>query len=109
MFLGKAVKFGIFSFFIFGIQSFPYLTNTSSGQCSSFRLVRYWRFLQQKSKKNFYLNKYRPFYNQLEAELKSSDPRDLDRALWKFGQFLKWLKPPTENEADENSEWQSTA
>jgi hypothetical protein len=60
-------------------------------------------------KTEFYLSEYRPFYSRLETELKSSDPRDLDRALWKFGQFLKWLKPPTENEADKNSEWQSTA
>jgi hypothetical protein len=55
-------------------------------------------------KAEIYLKEYLPFYNQLENELKNSQPRDLDRALWKFGQFLKWLKPPTEDEADENSE-----
>jgi hypothetical protein len=55
-------------------------------------------------KVEIYLKEYLPFYNQLEKELKNSQSRDLDRALWKFGQFLKWLKPPTEDEADENSE-----
>ena len=55
-------------------------------------------------KVEIYLKEYLLFYSLLEKELKNSPSRDLDRALWKFGQFLKWLKPPIENEADENSE-----
>jgi hypothetical protein len=54
-------------------------------------------------KVEMYLKEYLSFYSQLEKELKNSQPRDLDRALWKFGQFLKWLKAPTEDEADENA------
>jgi hypothetical protein len=51
-------------------------------------------------KKEIYLNKYRPFYCQLEKKLKKLQPRDLDRSLWKFGQFLKWLEPPSEDDPD---------
>jgi hypothetical protein len=55
-------------------------------------------------KVEIYLKEYLPFYSQLEKELKSPQSRDLDRALWKFGQFLKWLKSPSADEADENAE-----
>jgi hypothetical protein len=54
-------------------------------------------------KVEMYLKEYLSFYSQLEKELKNSQPRDLDRALWKFGQFLKWLKSPTEDEANKNA------
>jgi hypothetical protein len=50
-----------------------------------------------------YLKEYLPFYKNLEQYLETIQPRDLDRALWKFGQFLKWLEPPAEDDADENS------
>jgi hypothetical protein len=53
-------------------------------------------------KTEIYLEQYLPFYSELEKELKNSQPRDLDRALWKFGQFLKWLEPPSEDDPDEN-------
>ncbi len=54
-------------------------------------------------KVEIYLKEYLPFYFQLERELKNSHPRDLDRALWKFGQFLKWLEPSAKDEAEENA------
>ena len=50
---------------------------------------------------SIYLEQYIPFYSDLNEKLKDSNPRDLDKALWKFGQFLKWLKPPAEDELDE--------
>jgi hypothetical protein len=45
-------------------------------------------------KVEFYLEKYLPFYFELEKEMKNPNPRNLDRALWKFGQILKRIKPP---------------
>jgi hypothetical protein len=46
----------------------------------------------KKQKTKIYLEDYLPFYNELNNKITQAQPRDLDRALWKFGQFLKWFK-----------------
>jgi hypothetical protein len=46
----------------------------------------------KKQKTKIYLEDYLPFYNELNNKITEARPRDLDRALWKFGQFLKWFK-----------------
>lgn len=50
-----------------------------------------------------YLDEYLRFYSSLLHLCGSPSPRDIDKALWKFGQFLKWIEPPSEDDETEEA------
>jgi hypothetical protein len=45
---------------------------------------------KESEKTKIYLEEYLPFFQAMETELRSSTNRKLDKALWRFGKFLKW-------------------
>ena len=45
---------------------------------------------KESEKTKIYLEEYLPFFRAMEAELHSPKNRKLDKALWRFGKFLKW-------------------
>jgi hypothetical protein len=44
----------------------------------------------ESEKIKIYLEEYLPFFQAMDAELRSPKNRKLDKALWMFGKFLKW-------------------
>jgi hypothetical protein len=47
---------------------------------------------KESEKTKIYLEEYLPFFQTMDAELRSPKNRKLDKVLWIFGKFLKWQK-----------------